>query len=101
MAVMTEKLVRETPLEGHGDTAASPSPEASASNMRETEAATTAPAIIAPHDTAEVEASTVGGWAAVSMGPACSVITRSMGQLPPGRMSRGESFDLAEAKRGK
>ncbi len=80
MAVITENFPREAPLLGHGDTAARSRPEASASKIRETEAATTAPAMIAPQETADVEASTVGAWT-VSAGPRCSVANQSMGQL--------------------
>jgi hypothetical protein len=60
IAVITENVVNETPLLGQGDTEARPRPEASASRISETAAATTEPAMIAAHDTADLVASTVG-----------------------------------------
>jgi hypothetical protein len=60
IAVITENVVSETPLLGQGDTEARPRPEASANRISETAAATTAPAMIAAHDTADLVASTVG-----------------------------------------
>jgi hypothetical protein len=59
IAVITENVVSDAPLLGHGETEASPNPEASANRISETAAATTAPATMAPHDTADLDDSTV------------------------------------------
>jgi hypothetical protein len=60
IAVIAEKVVSDAPLLGQGETAAKPRPDASANRINDTEAATTAPAMIAAHETAEVADSTVG-----------------------------------------
>jgi hypothetical protein len=75
--VITENVTSEAPLPGQGDIAASPRPEDSANRIRETAAATTAPAVIAPQDTAEVEAATVGA-SRVASGNPVSVASRSI-----------------------
>ncbi|HEY6484591.1 MAG TPA: hypothetical protein VIY54_13790 [Steroidobacteraceae bacterium] len=50
---MMEKVVADAPLLGQGDTEASPSPEPNATSNNEVAAATTVPAKIAAHDTAD------------------------------------------------
>jgi hypothetical protein len=57
IAVAAVNVVADAPLLGQGDTDASPRPVPSASNSTVAEAATKAPAMIAAHDTADVEAS--------------------------------------------
>jgi len=59
IAVITVNVVAEAPCPGHGDTEANPKPAPTARSMRDTDAATTAPARIAGHDTAELNDSTV------------------------------------------
>jgi hypothetical protein len=56
---MTENVVSDAPLLGHGETDARPNPDANANRISDTAAATTAPATIAPHDTADLVDSTV------------------------------------------
>jgi hypothetical protein len=60
MAAVTASDIPEIPLLGQGDTAANPSPEPSANKMSETAAATKAPAMIAGHDTPELERGSAG-----------------------------------------
>jgi hypothetical protein len=84
---MTEKDLSDAPLPGHGETEASPKPEAKASRISDTAAATTAPAMIAPQDTAdpvdsvEVCAVATGTTVGGADGVTCSVITRSIHKL--------------------
>src|SRR5690606_15394448 len=56
MAAMP-KVAADAPSPAHGDIETNPSPAPPASNVRETAAAITAPAMTAAHDTAELEAS--------------------------------------------
>src|SRR5262245_60628890 len=58
IAVITVNVVADAPSPRQGDTDASPSPDPSAIRMRDTEAATNAPARMAGHETAELKAST-------------------------------------------
>jgi hypothetical protein len=53
MAVVTAKVVADTPWFGQGDIDANPRPEPSANNTNETDAATKAPAMMAGHDAAD------------------------------------------------
>ena len=53
MAVITPKVVTETPEFGQGETEASPRPEPRAIRIKLTATITKAPPMMAPHDTAD------------------------------------------------
>ena len=55
MAAVTARVIPEIPAVGHGEMAAKPSPEPSASSTSDTVAVTKAPAPIAGQETAEGE----------------------------------------------
>src|SRR5579862_9601527 len=60
-AARIPKVATETLLLDHGETDTRPMPAPSISNARDRADATTAPAIIAPHDTAETPLSGIAG----------------------------------------